>query len=143
MKTLCLLFCALQLSLWASAQKDVAQEVCQLSHQKFIWMQQRDTTSLSRLLHPTLRYIHSNGWTESRTDVLRDIADSILVYHAVQISWDTSVVHSKHTAIVTGRGVFDVSLRGTRGQYPLLYTEVYAREGKHWMLVQRHACKQP
>jgi hypothetical protein len=105
-------------------------------------MEQQDTSSLGAIMAPALRYIHSNGWIESRADVLHDLADSTLVYHGVQINWDTAVVWDRHTAVVTGRGVFDVSLRGKRGQFPLLYAEVYARKGKRWMLVQRHACKQ-
>ena len=105
-------------------------------------METGDTAALGRILHPHLRYIHSNGWIESRTDVLRDIADSTLIYHKVTVQGDTVTVVGS-TAVVTGRGIFDVSLRGERYQFNLLYTEVYAREEERWWLVQRHACKAP
>ena len=117
-------------------------QVWQLSQDKFRWMEKADTAALGAVLHDHLRYIHSNGWIESRTDVLRDLTDSTLVYHKVTVQGDTvSVIGS--TAVVTGRGIFDVSLRGARYQFNLLYTEVYALEGERWWLVQRHACKAP
>ena len=119
-----------------------AMEVYQLSAQKFRWMETGDTAALGRILHDHLRYIHSNGWIESREDVLRDMADSTLVYHKVTVQGDTVTVFGS-TAVVTGRGIFDVSLRGERYQFSLLYTEVYARERERWWLVQRHACKSP
>jgi len=119
-----------------------AVEVYQLSSQKFRWMEAGDTAALGALFHPHLRYIHSNGWIEDRNAVLRDMADSTLVYHKISVQGDTVTVVGE-TAVVTGRGIFDVSLRGERYQFPLLYTEVYALERGRWWLVQRHACKAP
>jgi predicted ester cyclase len=117
-----------------------AMEAYQLSTQKFRWMESGDTAALGRILHDHLRYIHSNGWIESRDDILQDLSDSTLVYHKVTVQGDTVAVVGS-TAVVTGRGIFDVSLRGERYQFNLLYTEVYARERERWWLVQRHACK--
>jgi hypothetical protein len=130
-------------SSFANAQASArAMQVWQLSQDKFRWMEKGDTAALGAVLHDHLRYIHSNGWIESRTDVLRDLTDSTLVYHKVTVEGDTvSVIGT--TAVVTGRGIFDVSLRGARYQFNLLYTEVYALEGERWWLVQRHACKAP
>ncbi len=128
-----------------------AAEVRYFSRQKFRLLEARDTVAILRMLHPSLRYIHSNGWVETRADVTRHLADSTLLYHGVAVEADTVVLVGRHTAVITGRGVFDVSLRRAaadgggwvRGQYALLYTEVWSRTGRRWVLVQRHACKAP
>jgi hypothetical protein len=113
--------------------------VADLHQQKFEWMVAKDTTALAALLHPKSVYIHSNGWHETKAEVLMNIATNKLVYNKVTILSSTVRVVGT-TAIVNGVGVFEVALNGQQLTIKLDYTEVYCFEAG-WKLLSRHACR--
>lgn len=96
--------------------------------------------SLKNILHPDLLYIHSNGWTETKADLLSNLKNGKLQYHNVHIK-ESQVRVSGNTAIVTGKGVFSVSLEGKQSEFPLYYTEVYVLDNGTNRLISRHACR--
>jgi hypothetical protein len=105
---------------------------------KFRWMELQQLDSLSAFLHPDLKYIHSNGWIESKDDVLKDLQSGKLVYLKVQVQ-EAQVRQIAQTAIVTGKGNFKVVMDGKSLDINLLYTEVYVKQKKQWLLISRHA----
>lgn len=107
---------------------------------KFKWMQEQQLDSLSSMLHEQLTYVHSNGWMESRKEVLDNLATAHLVYENVdhKIIQCTSV---GDMGIIHGEGIFSVRLEGTPIVIKLLYSEVYVRDGDKWLLIARHANK--
>lgn len=105
---------------------------------KFRWMELQQLDSLSAFLHPDLKYIHSNGWIESKDDVLKDLQSGKLVYQKVQVQ-EAQVRQIAQTAIVTGKGNFKVVMDGKSLDINLLYTEVYVKQKKQWLLISRHA----
>lgn len=105
---------------------------------KFRWMELQQLDSLSAFLHPDLKYIHSNGWIESKDDVLKDLQSGKLVYQKVQVQ-ESQVRQIAQTAIVTGKGNFKVVMDGKSLDINLLYTEVYVKQKKQWLLISRHA----
>jgi hypothetical protein len=121
---------------------DTAESVLDLHRQKFQWMVARDTDSLADLLAKDVVYVHSNGWHETRTDVLQNIASGRLRYHDVQVL-RAQVRAYGDTWIVNGRGRFDVALEDEAWILLLDYTEVYIRQQDTYTLVSRHACRVP
>jgi hypothetical protein len=123
----------------AQAQ-DCEAEVLALHHQKFEWMVQTQTDSLALLLDERLAYIHSNGWNESKAEVLENLANGKLGYREVQVEEASARCYGS-SAIVTGKGLFKVALEGKPLEIQLYYTEVYVRQGQAWRLASRHACR--
>jgi hypothetical protein len=108
--------------------------------QKFRWMETRQLDSLATILHEGLTYVHSNGWMESRQEVLDNLASRHLVYDKVDhtilkctLAGDAGIIH--------GEGSFSVRLDDKPILIQLLYTEVYVRSGEKWLLISRHANK--
>ena len=124
------------------AQADAAAEarVLQLHHDKFRWMTMAQLDSLGLVLDDRVRYIHSNGWVESRTEVLENLRSKKLSYQAVTVEEAQARAYEK-SVVVVGKGKFQVALDGKPLEINLLYTEVYVRHKKRWKLVSRHACK--
>jgi len=96
--------------------------------------------SLSLLLDKDMLYIHSNGLIQKREEMIESFKNGSLLLDSVKIM-DTSLRMFGTTAIITGKGNFFGSMRGTPFQSNLLYTEVYVNENQHWKLVSRHANK--
>lgn len=125
-----------------SAQTSAERELLRLSADKFRWLISQDADSLKPLLNARLMYIHSNGWVQSRQEVLDDMASGKLIYHSINIS-NAQVRLYKDTGIVTGKGRFSGQREGSDFDMELTFTEVYVKDKKKWMLVSRHANRMP
>jgi hypothetical protein len=124
------------------SQEIVNLEINQLHLSKFRWLENQQKDSLAMLLHDEVKYIHSNGWIENKEEVLQNISTEKLKYHKVNVLESEVIQYSPCSAVVTGKGLFQVSLEGRKIEIKLLYSEHYIvdEEGKI-KLVHRHACK--
>ena len=124
---------------FASAQIDeIAKDVLQCSERKFDWMVKKNLDSLAEVLHPNVQYIHSNGLTETKIDVLENLRSGKLILHSVRIkNADVRIVNQ--VAIVTGRGTFVGKIDQKDFEVELLYSEVWIFMDSKWLLLQRHA----
>ena len=96
--------------------------------------------SLSLILDADLKYIHSNGWVESKEDLLANLKSDKLVYEKVTVS-ETKVTLTNRVAIVSGKGLFSVILENQTLEIPLMYSEIYVKKRGKWLLLHRHANK--
>lgn len=143
MKKLILLFCLCCFTLSAFSQKEnksIESAVLQIHQKKFEWMVNKQYDSLSNVLDNRLAYIHSNGWMETKQEVIADLRSGKLNYTAVEISEATARSY-KSTVIVNGKGSFSVLMDGKPLVILLNYTEVYVKNKKGWKLASRHANK--
>lgn len=135
----CSLVIMLAQHLFAQSNEEV---VLNLSKRKFNWLVNQQSDSLQAILDDRVLYIHSNGWAQTRQEILDDMNSGKLIYKKVEVQ-DAKVRLYDKTAIVTGTGRF----AGVRGEHefdmPLSYTEVYVLRKKKWMLVTRHANRMP
>ena len=136
--SLILLTCLLSFGQSAEAEK----RVLQLAKRKFQWMIERRMDSLEAVLDERLKYIHSNGLTQTRGDVLEDLKSGRLTYQSIEVMELDARLYEA-TAIVIGKGKFTgVSSKGPFAT-SLLFTEVYILKNRSWSLASRHANKLP
>jgi hypothetical protein len=121
-------------------QKDETM-VDQLHRKKFTWLINKNYDSLNLILHEQVQYIHSNGWVQSKTEVIDDLKTGKLNYTNIEIA-EAKVTVYKTTAIVFGKGRFR-GLMPDKSEFnlSLFYTEVYVKVGKDWKLLNRLATK--
>lgn len=118
------------------------QAVLDLSKKKFGWMIRLRYDSLEAVLDERLMFVHSNGWSETKQEFIQDIKNGKLRYTNIQIS-ESSVRVYPSTAIVTGKGKFNVILDGNPLELNLFYTEVYILKKDQWLLASRHSNRLP
>jgi hypothetical protein len=140
-KNLLVLFFLLSLPFFSQTKKDkIAHHIIALHQKKFDFMISKQFDSLSLILDADLKYIHSNGWVESKEDLLANLKSDKLVYKQVLVS-DTKVTLMNHVAIVSGKGLFSVILENQTLEIPLMYSEIYVKKRGKWLLLHRHANK--
>lgn len=123
------------------AQTKEEQEVISLCRKKFKWMVEKKLDSLQDVLDDRLTYSHSNGWVQSKTDVLNDFTNGKLSYQVIDVQELKARVYTD-AAIVNGRGKFTVTVNSTmQVTYDLMFTETYISVDKKWKLAARHANK--
>lgn len=125
-----------------SAQNKIEQQILDLSNKKFDWLIHKNVDSLALVLDNDLRYVHSNGWSESKQEVLDDLLSGKLNYIAIDIR-TAQVRFYEQTAIVNGTGKFQVTMNGNPLTIELGYTEVYVKRQGKWLLASRHANRMP
>lgn len=116
--------------------------VLNLSRRKFSWLINQQSDSLKAILDDRVLYIHSNGWAQTRQEILDDMNSGKLIYKKIDVQ-DAKVRLYDKTAIVNGTGRFAGVREGHEFDMTLSYTEVYVLRKKKWMLVTRHANRLP
>jgi hypothetical protein len=140
-KNLLVLFLLISLPFFSQTKKDkIAHHIIALHQKKFDFMISKQFDSLSLILDADLKYIHSNGWVESKEDLLANLKSDKLVYKKVTVS-ETKVTLTNHVAIVSGKGLFSVVLENQTLEISLMYSEIYVKKKGKWLLLHRHANK--
>ena len=130
------------LACFAAQAQSAEQTVLDLSKNKFGWMIRMKYDSLQAALDDRLMFVHSNGWTENKQELIQDIKSGKLRYTNIQVLEATARMYPS-TAIVTGKGRFQVALDGNNLDLNLSYTEVYVQKDGKWLLASRHANRLP
>ena len=65
------------------AQSKTEQLVLDLSKKKFDWLINKQYDSLGFLMDDQLKYIHSNGWVQSKKEVIDDSKSGKLTYQKI------------------------------------------------------------
>ena len=127
---------------FAVQAQSVEQTVLDLSKKKFELMIRMKYDSLLSILDDRLMFVHSSGWTETKQELIQDIKSGKLKYTNIQVLEATARIYPS-TAIVTGKGRFQVTLDGNNLDLNLSYTEVYVQKDGKWLLASRHANRLP
>jgi hypothetical protein len=142
MRTLLMLFfvvCQFSTRMFAQGLAQ-EQQIIQLSKNKFEWLIIKNIDSLKMVLDDQAQYVHSNGWIQTKQEVLDDVISGKLNYQEVIVS-EASVRLYSGMAILIGKGKFSGSVNKNLFTMKLLYTEVYVKSGMKWLLTSRHANK--
>lgn len=98
--------------------------------------------SLDWIMDASLKFIHSNGWIQSKKEFIDDLKSEKLNYTAIVVEESTVNIFNNSSAVILGKGIFK-GLMPDKSEFNvhLLYTEVYVKENNQWRLVSRLACK--
>jgi hypothetical protein len=129
------------ISMNSFGQSKEAEAVNQLHKKKFTWLINKNYDSLNWLMDEQLTYIHSNGWIQTKKDVIDDLKSGKSDYGSVVVEESTVSMFDK-CAVVKGKGIYK-GLMPDKSEFNvhLLYTEVYVKIKKQWKLVLRQATK--
>ena len=100
----------------------------------------KDTVILKQLLHEKISYGHSNGWIETKQEVLNDLYNGKLVYNSINEKLLT-IETDGNTATVRTKAEVDVTVSGTRIQLKLHIFQVWIKDKRGWRLLGRQSTK--
>lgn len=126
----------------AYAQSKQEQEVLALSKAKFKWIVSKNIDSLTNVLDERLTFIHSNGWMQTKKELIDDLQSGKLNYVNIEVTSASARTYPK-SAVVTGRGAFTFIMDGKTSTVQLAYTETYVLQKRVWKLASRHANRLP
>jgi len=100
----------------------------------------KDTNVLKQLLHKDLSYGHSNGWVETKADVIKDLVNGKLAYNKINTNNTTWTITN---TVATMRNSSDINfeLDGKPGELHLHVFQVWLKTNKGWQLLARQSTK--
>ena len=101
---------------------------------------QKDTVVLKQLLHDNVSYGHSNGWIETKRNVVEDLYNGKLTYNKIDEEIKSINVEGVAGIVRTELNV-DVTVEGKQIQLKLAVLQVWMKGKKGWQLVARQSTK--
>lgn len=100
----------------------------------------RDSVTLKGLLDERLTYGHSNGWVETKRNVIEDLFNGKLLYSRIEQT-APQIIPDKGLASVRAVADVDVSLDGKGITLRLSILQVWIVKNGKWVLLSRQSGK--
>jgi hypothetical protein len=100
----------------------------------------KNTASINQQTDKALSYGHSNGWVETKADVIKDLETGLIVYHSFK---EDSLQITINEAMANARFVADIgaTMNGNTNTIHLKVLEVWVKKGKRWLLFARQGVR--
>ena len=102
---------------------------------------QKDETVLKSVLHKDLSYGHSNGWIQSKSDILNDFTSGKLTYSKIENNSSTIIVINKEYATVKTNTNAEGVVNGTAFKLTLHIMQFWIKTKNGWQLIARQSAK--
>ena len=100
----------------------------------------KNTISINQQTDKALCYGHSNGWVETKTDMIKNLETNYISYQSfkedsIEVSSNGNIANVRFLAAI------EASLKDSRITYNLKVLEVWVKKGKRWLLFARQSVK--
>ena len=102
---------------------------------------QKDETVLKSVLHKDISFGHSNGWIQTKNDILNDFTSGKLTYNKFENNSSAIVTISKKYATVKTNTNAEGSVNGTAFKLTLHIMQFWIKTKKGWQLIARQSAK--
>ena len=103
---------------------------------------QKDEKVLQTVLHKDLSYGHSNGWIQSKSNILNDFTSGKLTYNKIENNSSAIIVITKEYATVKTNTNAEGVVNGTTFNLKLHIMQFWVKTKKGWQLIARQSAKQ-
>ena len=100
----------------------------------------KNTVSINQQTDKALSYGHSNGWVETKADVIKDLETGYISYQSYKED-SISVLINGNMANVRFNAAITATMKATTTTFHLKVLEVWVKKGKRWVLFARQAVK--
>jgi hypothetical protein len=139
MKFIVTILLFLTASLFCAAQTDQEKLIATVKefHQALV---SKNTVSINQQTDKALSYGHSNGWVQTKTDLLKDLETGYISYQGFK---EDSITVAINGNMANVRFVADIiaTMKATTTNFHLKVLEVWVKKGKRWVLFARQAVK--
>ena len=102
---------------------------------------QKDEVVLKSILHKEVSYGHSNGWIQSKDDILNDFRSGKLTYNTIENNSSAIVKISEKYATVKTNTNAEGIVNGTAFKLTLHIMQFWIKTKKGWQLIARQSTK--
>ncbi len=135
--SLTILFLFVAVSCFAQTDEEKLTVTLKEFHQSLV---KKHTVSINQQTDKALSYGHSNGWVETKAEMIRNLETGYISYQGFK---EDSITVAMNGNLASVRFVADITatMKGTASVYHLKVLEVWVKKGKRWVLFARQAVK--
>lgn len=124
---------------WAQTDEEKLTVTLKEFHQALV---AKNTVSINQQTDKALSYGHSNGWVQTKSDLIRDFENGTISYQSFK---EDSIAVFMNGNMANVRFVADITatMKGTQSNFHLKVLEVWVKKGKRWVLFARQAVRNP
>jgi Domain of unknown function (DUF4440) len=100
----------------------------------------KNTISINQQTDKALSYGHSNGWVETKADVIKDLETGYLSYESFKED-SIAVNINGNVANIRFKADVEATLKGAASNFKLRVLEVWVKKSNRWVLFARQAVK--
>jgi len=126
-------------SLFCQAQTDEEKLTQTLKefHQALV---SKNAVSINQQTDKALSYGHSNGWVQTKADLIKDFESGLISYQritedSIQVTMNGNMANVRFVSNV------DATMKGNSFSFHLKVLEVWVKKGKRWVLFARQAVR--
>jgi hypothetical protein len=116
------------------AQSKIENEVTQLSKSLFNWEVKNNIDSIDNLLHEKLIVVNSKGETLSKSQYVATFQSGTMTHNSIEIEESKTTILN-NTAVVAGKGIFNITAGGNNMIRHLSYIETFIKTKDGWKLL--------
>ena len=102
---------------------------------------EKDEVVLKSILHKEVSYGHSNGWIQSKDDIINDFKSGKLTYNSIENNSSAIVKISEKYATVKTHTNAEGVVNGTAFKLTLHIMQFWIKTKKGWQLIARQSAK--
>ena len=100
----------------------------------------KNTVSINQQTDKGLSYGHSNGWVQTKADLIKDFETNYISYQKIK---EDSITITRNGTMANVRFIADVivTMKSATNTYRLKVLEVWVKKGSRWLLFARQAIR--
>lgn len=103
-------------------------------------MVNKNIVSINQQTDKALSFGHSNGWVETKADLIKDIETGYISYGEIKED-SITIAMNDNLANVRFKADITVTMKGTTSNVKLRVLEVWVKKSKCWVLFARQAVR--
>ncbi len=101
---------------------------------------QKEERTIKKLVSKRIKYAHSNGWIETRKEMIENLYNGTLSYIEINLR-ETKISINEKTGIVHSKGKYTVMMKEEVYDFELKATQVWQWKKGKWLLMARQSVK--
>lgn len=101
---------------------------------------QKDEQAIKKLVSKRIKYAHSNGWIETRKEMIENLYNGTLSYIEINLR-ETKISINDKTGVVQSKGKYTVMMKEALYDFELKTTQVWQWKKGKWLLMARQSMK--
>lgn len=102
-------------------------------------LEKKDSVSLKRLLSKDVTYGHSNGWVESKKELIADLYNGTIDYQRIVTTKPEILISGRVAQVRSTAEIYAAMNGGEQSYYKLKVLQVWLWENGHWVLFARQS----
>jgi serine/threonine protein kinase len=100
----------------------------------------KNTIAINQQTDKALSYGHSNGWIQTKADVIKDLETGYISYQDIKED-SITITMNGNMANVRFLGDYKATLKGAASNFRLRVLEVWVKKSKRWVLFARQGIR--